>query len=80
MQDAFGGDTEIIPAARAQVAGKAGIGVTTEQHALDNLAYIVALIVGDFFEAQIAPSVPMVKKYAAEEIVASRMVGTAPRG
>jgi len=71
----------LILAARADVEGITAVGVAAEDHALDGLADVGALVCGDLvFDAQIAPGVPVVAEDVTETVVTGGVSGVAPGG
>ncbi len=86
----WAGDEKLVLTARANIASVATVRVATEQQALDDLAKVSALVGRNcFFQAQIAPVMPMIEEDLTEAVVAGgitcsmrrRMwVGATPRG
>jgi len=70
----------LILAARADVEGITAVRVAAKDHTLDGLADVCLLISRDFFEAQIAPGVPVVAEDVTETVVTGGMGGIAPGG
>jgi len=73
-------DTAVESTAGADVAGVTGAGVAAKDHTLDGLADVCLLINRDFFEAQIAPGVPVIAEDVAETVVSGGVAGVAPGG
>jgi hypothetical protein len=80
------GDTVLVLATRADVAGITGIGIAAGHETLDDLSdvripmRVGTLVWGDFgFQALVAPAVPMVTEYLTEEIVAGGVIELLPR-
>jgi hypothetical protein len=75
------GDAAVESTVGADVAGIAAVGIAAEDHALDGLADVGALVWRNLaFEAQIAPGVPVIAEDAPETVVGSGMIGVAPGG
>ncbi len=71
----------LILAARADVEGVTAVRVAAEDHALDGLADVGALVWRDLvFEAQISPGVPVVAEDVTETVVTGGVSGIAPGG
>jgi hypothetical protein len=75
------GDEKLVLTARANIASVATVRVATEHQALDDLASVSALVRRNFFfQAPVAPAVPMIEEDLTEAIVAGGTVGATSRG
>ena len=60
----------LVAAGGTDVAGVAGLRVSTAHHVLDSLANVGALVGGDIFFVEVEPTVPMVDEYLPEAVAA----------
>jgi hypothetical protein len=73
-------NTKLVLTARTDVESVAAVGVATEHQALDDLASVSALVRRNFFfQAPVAPAVPMIEEDLAEAVVAGGITCTARR-